>query len=125
MCIRDSNSFVKTIIGGSYGNVNNAGTVNNIKGTPNDVPREGDSFPADDGNGGVSWSIFIHGSLRERRFLALLNECLLRKKDHGKWQMCIRDRLETCFTQWADLSEKIEETEARIQEEAERSVSGS
>ena len=34
-------------------------------------------------------------------------------------------QLETCFTQWADLSEKIEETEARIQEEAERSVSGS
>ena len=27
--------------------------------------------------------------------------------------------------QWADLSEKIEETEARIQEEAERNVSGS
>ena len=34
-------------------------------------------------------------------------------------------QLETCFTQWADLSEKIEETEARIQEEAERNVSGS
>lgn len=34
-------------------------------------------------------------------------------------------QLETCFTQWADLSEKIEETEARIQEEAERSISGS
>ena len=34
-------------------------------------------------------------------------------------------QLETCFTQWADLSEKIEGTEARIQEEAERSVSGS
>ena len=33
-------------------------------------------------------------------------------------------QLETCFTQWADLSEKIEETEARIQEEAERNVSG-
>ena len=34
-------------------------------------------------------------------------------------------QLETCFTKWADLSEKIEETEARIQEEAERSISGS
>jgi len=33
-------------------------------------------------------------------------------------------QLETCFTQWADLSEKIEETEARIEEEAERNVSG-
>lgn len=26
----------------------------NFQRTPNDVPREGDSFPADDGNGGVS-----------------------------------------------------------------------
>ena len=34
-------------------------------------------------------------------------------------------QLETCFTQWADLSEKIEETEARIEEEAERNFSGS
>lgn len=33
-------------------------------------------------------------------------------------------QLETCFTQWADSSEKIEETEARIEEEAERNVSG-
>ncbi|MCD8063885.1 ABC-F family ATP-binding cassette domain-containing protein [Akkermansia sp.] len=34
-------------------------------------------------------------------------------------------QLETCFTQWAALSEKIEETEARIEAEASRNVSGS
>ncbi|WP_302014424.1 ABC-F family ATP-binding cassette domain-containing protein [uncultured Akkermansia sp.] len=34
-------------------------------------------------------------------------------------------QLETCFTQWADLSEKIEETEARIEAEAAKSLSDS
>ena len=43
------NSFVKTIIGGSYGNVNNAGTVNNINGdtSVSIIGREGITFTGD------------------------------------------------------------------------------
>ncbi len=42
----EHNSFVKTIIGGSYGNVNNAGTVNNINGdtSVSIIGREGITF---------------------------------------------------------------------------------
>ena len=34
-------------------------------------------------------------------------------------------QLEACFSQWAELSEEIEETEARIEMEAAKSISGS
>ena len=45
----EHNSFVKTIIGGSYGNVNNAGTVNNINGdtSVSIIGREGITFTGD------------------------------------------------------------------------------
>ena len=45
----EHNSFVKTIIGGSYGNVNNAGTVNNINGdtSVSIIGREGITFTRD------------------------------------------------------------------------------
>ena len=45
----EHNSFVKTIIGGSYGNVNNAGTVNNINGdtSVSIIGREGITFTED------------------------------------------------------------------------------
>ena len=45
----EHNSFVKTIIGGSYGNVNNAGTVNNINGdtSVSIIGRKGITFTGD------------------------------------------------------------------------------
>lgn len=45
----EHNSFVKTIIGGSYGNVNNAGTVNSINGdtSVSVIGREGITFTGD------------------------------------------------------------------------------
>ena len=45
----EHNNFVKTIIGGSYGNVNNAGTVNNINGdtSVSIIGREGITFTGD------------------------------------------------------------------------------
>ena len=45
----EHSSFVKTIIGGSYGNVNNAGTVNNINGdtSVSIIGREGITFTGD------------------------------------------------------------------------------
>ena len=45
----EHNSFVKTIIGGSYGNVNKAGTVNNINGdtSVSIIGREGITFTGD------------------------------------------------------------------------------
>ena len=45
----EHNSFVKTIIGGSYGNVNNAETVNNINGdtSVSIIGREGITFTGD------------------------------------------------------------------------------
>ena len=45
----EHNSFVKTIIGGSYGNVNNARTVNNINGdtSVSIIGREGITFTGD------------------------------------------------------------------------------
>ncbi|PNC76460.1 autotransporter domain-containing protein [Akkermansia muciniphila] len=46
---KEHNSFVKTIIGGSYGNVNNAGTVNNINRdtSVSIIGREGITFTGD------------------------------------------------------------------------------
>ena len=68
----EHNSFVKTIIGGSYGNVNNAGTVNNINGdtSVSIIGREGITFTGDIIGG--SFEKFRPGPIHDwRKFLHL------------------------------------------------------